>query len=160
MLYNAALSQRPSQQGRNSPQSSVTITPSAKLLKPFYWTAAILVGFIFFYSNNRGADLYWLLIVPAVIVAWTIVRQILLHSTKLIIEGGKLRYETGLFSRSVRTLDLGKVQNVHVTQTFMDRMLNLGTISIQTAGEIAPLNMAGVEEPQHVADYILETARR
>lgn len=149
MLYNAALSQRP---------TSLTVTPSAKLLKPFYWAAAILAGAIFFYSNNQGADLYWLLIVPALIVVWTIVRQVLLRYTKLTISGGKLRYETGMLSRSVRTMDLSKVQDVVVTQSFMDRILSLGTISIQTAGETSNLSMAGVEDPQQVADTILEAA--
>ena len=136
------------------------ITPSAKLLKPFYWTAAILAGLIFFYSNNNGADLYWLLIIPGLIVAWTLIRQLRLRYTKLSVSAGKLRYETGMLSRSVRTMEVSKVQDVRVEQTFMDRLLNLGTISIETAGETSRLTMAGVEEPQQVADSILEAAHR
>src|SRR4051794_39115220 len=95
------------------------ITPSAKLLKPFYWTAAIIAGLIFFYSNNHGADLYWLLILPGLIVAWTLLRQLRLRYTKLTVSGGKLRYETGMLSRSVRTMEVSKVQDVRVEQTFM-----------------------------------------
>ena len=136
------------------------ITPSAKLLKPFYWTAAILAGLIFFYSNNNGADLYWLLIIPGLIVAWTLMRQLRLRYTKLSVSAGKLRYETGMLSRSVRTMEVSKVQDVRVEQTFMDRLLNLGTISIETAGETSRLTMAGVEEPQQVADSILEAAHK
>lgn len=136
------------------------VTPSAKLLKPFYWAAAIIAGLIFFYSNNTGKDLYPLLIVPALIVAWTLVKHMRLRYTKLSVSGGKLRYETGMFSRSVRTMEVQKVQDVRVEQSFMDRMLSLGTISIETAGETSRLSMAGIEDPQHVADTILEAAHK
>ena len=157
MLYNAALSQQASQSG-SQPPAPVYITPSAKLLKPFYWTAAIIAGLIFFYSNNKGADLYWLLIVPAVIVLWTLARHLRLRYTKLNVGAGKLKYETGMLSRTVRTMELSKVQDVLVNQTFMDRMLNLGTITIQTAGETSRLTMDGVEDPQQVAEFILAAA--
>jgi uncharacterized membrane protein YdbT with pleckstrin-like domain len=78
----------------------------------------------------------------------------------LIIAAGKLRYETGMMSRSVRNMELAKVQNVRVDQSFMDRILDLGTISIETAGETSSLTMQGIEEPQQVANYILEAAAR
>ena len=137
------------------------VSPSAKLLKPFYWAAAIIAGLIFFYSNNTGTDsLYPLLILPAAIVIWTLMRQLQLRYTKLSVSGGKLRYETGMMSRSVRTMEVSKVQDVRVDQSFMDRLLNLGTIAIETAGEASGLTMAGVEDPQEVADSILEAARK
>jgi uncharacterized membrane protein YdbT with pleckstrin-like domain len=137
------------------------VSPSAKLLKPFYWAAAIIAGLIFFYSNNAGTDsLYPLLILPAAIIIWTLMRQLQLRYTKLSVSGGKLRYETGMMSRSVRTMEVSKVQDVRVDQSFMDRLLNLGTIAIETAGEASGLTMAGVEDPQEVADSILEAARK
>ena len=87
-------------------------------------------------------------------------RQLQLRYTKLSVSGGKLRYETGMMSRSVRTMEVSKVQDVRVDQSFMDRLLNLGTIAIETAGEASGLTMAGVEDPQEVADSILEAARK
>jgi uncharacterized membrane protein YdbT with pleckstrin-like domain len=156
MLYNAALAQKASK----TPESHLTISPSAKLLKPFYWTAAIIAGLILFYSNNTGNNIYPLLIVPAIIVLWTLARHVRLRYTKLSIAAGKLRYETGIMSRSVRNMELSKVQDVRVEQSFMDRILDLGTISIETAGETSSLTMHGIEEPQEIAEYILEAAAR
>jgi uncharacterized membrane protein YdbT with pleckstrin-like domain len=156
MLYNAALAQKASK----TPESPISISPSAKLLKPFYWAAAIIAGLILFYSNNTGNNVYPLLIVPALIVLWTLAKHLRLRYTKLTIEGAKLRYETGMLSRSVRNMELYKVQNVRVDQTFMDRILDLGTISIETAGETSSVTIQGIEEPQQVADYILEAAAR
>jgi uncharacterized membrane protein YdbT with pleckstrin-like domain len=138
----------------------VYIHPSAKLLKPLYWLAAILIGLIFFYSNNTKTNLYGLMIVPAVIVLFAIAKHIRLRYTKLVVSGGKLRYETGIVSRSVRTMEIAKVQDVHVRQSFTERILGLGTITIQSAGETGSLTMAGVAQPQEVADYILETASK
>ena len=145
------------------PQSKTpafSVSPSAKLLKPFYWAAAIIVGLIFFYSNNTGRDLYVLIIVPALICAWTLLRHLRLRYTRLTISGGKIRYETGMFSRDVRTMEVSKVQDVRVNQSLMERLLSLGTISIETAGETGRLSMAGIEDPQQVADTILEAAHK
>jgi uncharacterized membrane protein YdbT with pleckstrin-like domain len=138
----------------------VYIHPSARLLKPLYWLAAILTGLIFFYSNNTKTNLYWLMVVPAAIVLFAIGKHIRLRYTKLVVSAGKLRYETGMVSRSVRTMELAKVQDVHVQQSFTERILGLGTISIETAGESGSLTMAGVAQPQEVADYILEAASK
>ena len=139
----------------------VFIHPSARLLKPVYWAAAILIGLILFYSNNTDTNLYPLLVVPALILVWAFAKHLRLRYTKLVISTGKLRYETGMLSRSVRTMELTKVQDVRVEQSFMERMLGLGTISVETAGETSRLSMAGVAQPQEVADYILEaTAKR
>ena len=156
MLYNAALGQK----APKTPEASITISPSPKLLKPFYWTAAIIAGLILFYSNNTGNNIYPLLIVPALIVLWTLARHFRLRSTKLSVASGKLRYQTGITSRTVRTMELSKVQDVKVQQSFMDRILNLGTISIETAGEASGLTIQGIEEPQQIAEYILEAAAR
>jgi uncharacterized membrane protein YdbT with pleckstrin-like domain len=144
----------------------VYIHPSARLLKPLYWTAAILTGLILFYSNNTKGDqdstpnLYLLLIIPGLLVLWTLVKHLRLRFTKLVIGSGKLRYETGMVSRSVRTMELSKVQDVRVDQSFMERLLGLGTIAIETAGESSGLKMAGVAQPQEVADYILEAIHK
>jgi uncharacterized membrane protein YdbT with pleckstrin-like domain len=138
----------------------VFIHPSARLLKPVYWAAAILIGLILFYSNNTDTNLYPLLVVPALILVWAFAKHLRLRYTKLVISTGKLRYETGMLSRSVRTMELTKVQDVRVEQSFMERMLGLGTISVETAGETSRLSMAGVAQPQEVADYILEAVRK
>ena len=72
----------------------------------------------------------------------------------------KTPYETGMFSR-VRPHD-GGLEGAGRSggSTFMERLLSLGTISIETAGETGRLTMAGIEDPQEVADYILEAARK
>ena len=57
-------------------------------------------------------------------------------------------------------MEVAKVQDVRVEQSFMQRLLGIGTISIETAGETSRMTMAGVAQPHEVADYILEAARK
>jgi uncharacterized membrane protein YdbT with pleckstrin-like domain len=149
-----------SQPRQSSPPQAFVLRPSLKLVRPFYTVSFVLAAVIFFYNNNRDEGrLDWLLILPALLFLWTIVRQISLRFRKLIIQGGRLRYESGILSRTTRSLELNRVQDVHVSQTMMQRMLNIGALSIETAGDSGRLQMSSVDDPHAVADFILDAAR-
>jgi uncharacterized membrane protein YdbT with pleckstrin-like domain len=78
----------------------------------------------------------------------------------LTITGKRLRYDLGMLSRSTRTMELAKVQDVHVDQTFFQRILGLGNLSIQSAGETGNITIQNIDRPHDVAEFILETARK
>lgn len=139
----------------------MTIRPSSKTLKPFYTLAFLLAAVILFIANNRpagGDSLYWLLVIPGAIFAYALVRHFLLFFTRLTITDKRLTYESGLLSRSTRTMDLAKIQDIQVEQSLLQRLLGLGTISIETAGERGPLVMEGIDDPHAVAEQILAAA--
>ena len=73
--------------------------------------------------------------------------------------GDRLRYETGMTSKSTRTIQLSKVQDVRVDQSMAQRMFNIGNISIETAGEASRLTIENVDDPQALADEILNRAQ-
>jgi uncharacterized membrane protein YdbT with pleckstrin-like domain len=74
---------------------------------------------------------------------------------KATITGDRLRYETGFTSKSTRTIQLSKVQDVRVDQTLMQRMFHVGNISIETAGEASRLTLVHIDNPQPLADEIM-----
>jgi uncharacterized membrane protein YdbT with pleckstrin-like domain len=78
---------------------------------------------------------------------------------KITILGDRLRYEGGLFSKSTRTIEIEKVQDVRVDQSFSQRMFNIGNLSLETAGGTSRLEMYSIDNPQSVADHILSLAR-
>jgi uncharacterized membrane protein YdbT with pleckstrin-like domain len=78
---------------------------------------------------------------------------------KITILGDRLRYEGGLFSKSTRTIELEKVQDVRVDQTMWQRMFSIGNLSVETAGGTSRLEMDSIDNPQSVADHILSLAR-
>jgi uncharacterized membrane protein YdbT with pleckstrin-like domain len=87
------------------------------------------------------------------------VRHIQRRLTKITILGDRLRYEAGLFSKTTRTVELVKIQDVRVDQTLSQRLLNIGDISLETAGGSSRLVMQVIDRPQEAADHILELAR-
>jgi putative membrane protein len=151
-----------SQPNAPKPSQPVVIRPSLRLVRPFYTLSFVLLGLYFFAVNNNPdwpVSVNLFLLVPLALLVWTVVRHIKLRFTSLTLDGKKLRYQTGMLSRNTRTLELAKVQDVGVTQTMLQRILSLGDITVETAGDLPPLAMRNVDGPQEVADFILESAR-
>jgi uncharacterized membrane protein YdbT with pleckstrin-like domain len=117
-------------------------------------TAAVILV----YRQYSGKGLELLLIVPALLLLWTAGRHLSLRFTTLTIEAGRLRFEQGVLSRSTRTMDLAKVQDVRVDQSLGQRILNLGNLTLETAGEAGILTMANIDRPRKIADAILVAA--
>ena len=112
--------------------------PSAKLLIPVYLAAIALSILIEVYRKEGDPSLVYLHAIPAFLFLWTLVRHLALNFTTLTVGGGKLRYQSGVLSRSTRTMEIKKVQDVRVDQTLGQRMLGMGDISIETAVQRLP----------------------
>lgn len=101
----------------------------------------------------------WLPAVPLVLLLWPAQRHIRRGFTKVTVTGDKLRYESGFLSKSTRTIQLTKVQDVRVDQTLGQRIFGVGNLSIETAGETSRLTVINIDSPQEVADAIMEAAQ-
>ena len=137
----------------------LTIRPTAK----FIMIRLVLSGVVFlaieilYFSYWRDNDkLSWLpFVAPLVFLPalWLAVRR---QFTTVTITGDRLRYEVGMFTKSTRTIQLPKVQDVRVDQRLSQRMFRVGNISIETAGEASRLTIPDVDNPQKLADTILD----
>jgi uncharacterized membrane protein YdbT with pleckstrin-like domain len=87
------------------------------------------------------------------------IRHIRRRTTKLAVVGERIRYEAGLFSKTTRIIELTKVQDVRVDQTLSQRMVNVGNLSLETAGESSRIVMTSIDGPKEAAEQILELAR-
>jgi uncharacterized membrane protein YdbT with pleckstrin-like domain len=143
-----------------SQDTAVVVRPSSKLLKPVYTLSFVLIAVAYGYNNNRTERMEWLVIPPILLLIWTLWRHLKLRFTSLTVAGKKLRYETGMLSRSSRTMELAKVQDVRVDQTFFQRLLGLGNLTIESAGEAGRLTIGNIDRPDAVGEYILEAARK
>src|SRR5258708_28334198 len=92
----------------------------------------------------------------AILLLWPIKRHLQRQEVKLRVEGEKLRFETGWFSKSTRIIQLPKVQDVRVNQSLIQRMLGVGDVSIETAGETSRLTVKNLDHPQVVANQIVD----
>jgi membrane protein YdbS with pleckstrin-like domain len=134
------------------------VHPSAKLLKLWYLAAAALAAAIAVYNLRLENGVWWPLIVPAAIAAATAIAHARRRFTSLTIQNGKLRYESGILSRCTRTMEITKVQHVHCDQTLFQRIVSVGNLTLETAGETSRLTFKNIDDPHRVADLILEAA--
>ena len=102
----------------------------------------------------------WIPWLPALLLLWPLKRHVRNRLTKMTILDDRLRYETGLLSRTTRTILVSRVQDVTVRQRLGQRIIGLGDLSIETAGEASRLTMVQVDRPQEIADHINQLSGR
>ena len=102
----------------------------------------------------------WLPAVAVLLLLLPIRRHIRRQSSKITITGDKLRYEAGLLSKTTRNIQLSKVQDVRVDQSFGQRILGVGDLSIETSGESSRLELDNIDQPQAVADEIIAASQQ
>ncbi len=139
----------------------IIVRPSVKLIKLTYWLSLLLAAVIFAASfvENAPRGIIWALLLPGVMLVCAAFAHMSRMFTKLTVGAERLRYESGMLSKSTRAMELGKVQNVNVDQSLTQRMLGLGNLSIETAGESSRLTIANIDRPNEVAEKILAAAQ-
>src|SRR5947209_6840142 len=134
------------------------LRPSLKFVKLAYIFCAILaaaMGVALVTLQDLPPGSAWTLLLPAALAAFAIIRHFKLRLVKLTVLDDRIRYESGLFSKSTRTVELVKVQDVRVDQSFWQRMFGIGDISLETAGGSSRMEIDQVDRPQAAADHIL-----
>jgi membrane protein YdbS with pleckstrin-like domain len=108
---------------------------------------------LFVWITGAALALYW------ITLAWQITMGRLGHFYELT--NRRLFIETGVFRRRRDQMELLKVQDVYVKQQgLFHRLLNLGTVVIESSEERLPIHyLAGVDEPNVVMDRIWKYAR-
>lgn len=138
------------------------ISASVKLIKIGYimcLLAAIAIAAYLLAIHNQDDRMWALEALPALAALYLVARHIRRRMVKLTILDDRLRYEAGFLSKTTRTMELTKVQDVRVDQTIGQRMLNIGNLSLETAGESSRIVMPSVDRPHEAADEILKLAR-
>ncbi|HTB20414.1 MAG TPA: PH domain-containing protein [Bryobacteraceae bacterium] len=144
--------------------SDIVIRPSMKFIKAGYVCALLVVGAAIFVHYKYLVHQYpdqkypYLPIVSLLVLLWPIKRHLQRQTVKLTLAGDKLRFETGLASKSMRIIQLPKVQDVRVLQSFGQRIFGVGDISIETAGENSRLVVENLDRPRELAEQITDAS--
>jgi len=142
---------------------AMQLRPSLKAVKLAYVLvlilAAAIAGYWYTVANPPDIPVWVPLVVPGVFLLMTFIRHIQRRTTKLAVETERIRYEAGLFAKTTRIMELVKVQDVRVDQTLGQRMMNVGDLSLETAGESSRIVMASIDRPKEAAEHILELSR-
>ncbi|MGH2867954.1 MAG: PH domain-containing protein [Solirubrobacteraceae bacterium] len=113
--------------------------------------AGVLAGVITAFSA-RHVQLGWVVIaVLAVFVLLLAIAQIQRIQTTYSITNRRLTIETGILSRRLRQTRLERVQNVNASQSLRERILRIGTVDFDTAGEADyDFSFRGVGDPRGI----------
>ena len=142
--------------------SGMQLRASLKLVKLGYILCLLLAAGIttsLLVIHNQDDRMWGLLAVPAVLLIFAMIRHARRTLTKLTVLNDSLRYECGLFSKTTRSIELAKVQDIRVDQTLGQRFLKIGDLSLETAGGTSRIVMLSIDRPQEAADHILKLTR-
>lgn len=140
----------------------IIIRPTTKFLKAGVIAAAIVflgleIAYLAMWRSQFPHD--WVMILPALVLLWPAMRWVRWQATRTVVSGDRLRYETGLAAKSTRTIQLSKIQDVRAEQRLTQRIFNVGNLSIETAGEASRLTLFNVDDPNKLADEILNRSQ-
>jgi uncharacterized membrane protein YdbT with pleckstrin-like domain len=139
--------------------AEVMIRPTLKFIKAAY-LSILLVAAVAGWLAMQNTVPEWTPAVVALLLLWPAERHIRRQSTRLILTGDKLRYESGFLSKTTRTISLAKVQDVSVHQSVGQRITGTGDLAIETAGEASRLTVLSIDSPQRLADQIHEASEQ
>ena len=142
--------------------NDLIIRPTAKFLKAgaictaLVFVAVEIVYLVYWRSHE---DLSFVPLIAPLLFLWPGIRWLRRRSTQTIVSGDRLRYETGLATKSTRTIQLSKLQDVRVDQGLWQRIFNIGDISMETSGETSRLTIPNVDRPQTIADELMNRSQ-
>lgn len=139
------------------------VRQSLKGVKIAYILDLLLAAVIIYYwlaYDPSVPPLWAALAAPVALLFLTAVRHLRRRTTSLDVQGDRLRYQSGLFSKTSRIMEMAKVQDVRFDQTLGQRMINTGDLSLETAGESSRIVMTSIDRPREIAEKLLEMSRQ
>ena len=129
------------------------IRPTMKFIKVGY-AAVLLIIIALSIATLAWQWPAWLAWISGVLLLWPLKRHLENRMTKITILEDKLRFDTGFLTKTTRTILVSRIQDITVSQRVRQRMLGVGDLSIETAGETSRLTIENIDSPQTFADEI------
>lgn len=138
-----------------------TIHPSMKSVLAGYLLAVVVMaaGMWVIYTYAQDAP-RWLYLIPAMALVPPLNSHLKRRSVTLTFHDDHLTLETGFFSRTRRTVDMAKIQDVTVQQSFGQRLMGVGDLMLESAGESGAMGIKNLDRPREIADSIIESSKK
>ena len=131
------------------------INPSFKPILGTYVAASVLTMLVAAVLLAIEISLLALIPIDLVFFGYAFAFHIQRNRTHYILSTQNLTVETGIFNRSATHIPLHKVQDVTVKRSLMDRIFNIGTIVVESAGSSGKIPEINVDSPEQVCSGIL-----
>jgi uncharacterized membrane protein YdbT with pleckstrin-like domain len=105
---------------------------------------AVVVGL---FTGSGTAVVVWIAGIVVVVLAGLVKRI----GTRYVITNQRLHIKRGILGRRVQQTRIERVQNVNTSQSFVDRLLRVGSVDFDTAGtDDSDFVFYGVSQPDEV----------
>ena len=123
----------------------------------FGLVGSIVIGVIVALVASTAVGVVVFLVLFALDVLIGFIRRV---STQYRITTQRLRIERGILSKHVQQTRIERVQNVNTSQTFVSRLLRVGTVDFDTAGtDDSDFTFIGVGNPHEVVEAVDKAQR-
>jgi len=131
---------------------------------------AVLVPLAASFISSHTADLemsgrimkigWW---VTVILLLWQVITFLIammrLQSTLYTITSQRVMFEQGLFSKSLSEIDLRSIDDTQFFQSFMERLLGIGNVSLVSSDKALPMTMLrGIPDPRKLRELIRSRA--
>ncbi len=124
-------------------------------------TLILLAAALFWWAGGRDDTLGLAPVVgAAALLLWPLSLHWKRQRIRCLLDGGQLRYESGLVTTSVKSLPVANIQDVTVRTTLVQKLFGVGDLRIETAGQGSGFEIANVEQPHKAAEIILAAAAK
>lgn len=129
------------------------------LVWPVFWLLVIIGVFFFllgqirsWFGGSAGTILTWVLAVVALIALFILVIRPFLFwwTTQYVFTNRRIIIRTGIIARRGRDMPLSKVNDVSFDHSVWERILNCGTLMIESAAENGQLVIENIPDVENV----------
>jgi uncharacterized membrane protein YdbT with pleckstrin-like domain len=122
--------------------------PSWRGILSFYikgLAVALVIGVILWFAVSHAVGIIAFVVIFGLDVLAGLVKRV---ATRYVISTERLNIRTGILSKHVQQTSIDRVQNVNTEQTFVDRILRVGSVDFDTAGtDDSDFTFRGVSNP-------------
>lgn len=114
---------------------------------------SLVIGYIGLPISILLVLVFCLFLVPAY-------RHLHFAHTSYSLTQDRIEISTGLFSRSISHIPLRSIQGVFVNATFIERLLGIGDVLIDSASETGKIRLRQIRNPHNQINLILQQLSR
>lgn len=144
----------------NDEQIQFELRPAMKtLIWPILWLVVIVAAFFFligritsWFDGQVGTIMAWAVGIAALVALFVLVIRPFLFwwTTQYVFTNRRIIIRTGIIARRGRDMPLSKVNDVSFDHSVWERMLNCGTLMIESAAENGQLVIENIPNVEHV----------
>jgi membrane protein YdbS with pleckstrin-like domain len=126
-----------------------------QLGKIFLWTilglVLLAIPFLWkFFQRDGHWPIWWITLACIVLgLLFLLIPVLIVKSVRYRISNYRIDYERGIFGKRIDTLELWHVEDIRFDQSFLDRILGVGNITVISHDDTTPnLTMIGIPNPR------------